>query len=104
MMTGGVAQRWLTFEQAATYTGFAKGTLYNKVSNRRTSYLLDVDVYQVGHHRVDNGMTRPLVTAMSPGISVFSIGAWDDGVNPFRQRKRTSIATPRLLGGWQAAV
>ena len=30
-----VLPRWLTVQQAAEYTGFAKGTLYNFVSERR---------------------------------------------------------------------
>lgn len=36
--------------------------------------LLDVDVYQVGHHGSHNGTTPNLLTAMSPEIAVISAG------------------------------
>ena len=34
-----VTPRWLTIAQAAQYTGYAKGTLYNLVSERRIPYV-----------------------------------------------------------------
>lgn len=38
---------------------------------------LNVDVYQVGHHGANNGTTDELLTALSPEIAVFSMGACD---------------------------
>lgn len=40
--------------------------------------LLDVDVYQVGHHGSHNGTTRRLIDAMSPLVAVISMGRWND--------------------------
>lgn len=37
--------------------------------------LLDVDVYQAGHHGSFNGTTRPLVAAMTPEVAVIQMGA-----------------------------
>lgn len=54
----------------------------------KDSPILDVDVYQVGHHGSHNGTTRALVRAMSPEIAVIAAGppckrgefsAWDHG-------------------------
>lgn len=41
--------------------------------------MLNIDVYQVGHHGSHNGTTAPLLQAMSPKIAVFSMGSWDFG-------------------------
>jgi competence protein ComEC len=40
----------------------------------QSSPLLDVDVYEVGHHGSANGTTPALLTAMSPDIAVISMG------------------------------
>lgn len=40
--------------------------------------MLNVDVYQVGHHGSDNGTTVPLVEAMRPEVAVFSASNWLD--------------------------
>lgn len=48
--------------------------------------LLDVDVYQVGHHGSINGTTDELVFATSPDIAVISMGRWHfgrDSSSPF---------------------
>lgn len=42
------------------------------------STMLDVDVWQVGHHGSYNGTTFSLVHAMSPEIAVISMSRWDD--------------------------
>ena len=34
-----IAPRWLTIDQAAQYTGFAKSTLYHMVSDRRIPFI-----------------------------------------------------------------
>ena len=41
--------------------------------------VLDVDVYQVGHHGSVNGTTDDLLEAMSPEIAVISMGVFDFG-------------------------
>jgi len=41
------------------------------------SNLLDVDVYEPGHHGALNGTTQDLVTAMSPDYAVFEVGPKD---------------------------
>jgi beta-lactamase superfamily II metal-dependent hydrolase len=45
----------------------------------RNTNLLDVDVYQVGHHGSANGTTPALLNAMTPSIAVFGVGEWDYG-------------------------
>lgn len=59
------------------------------VNRYRTSQLLDVDVFAVGHHGADNGTTEPMLRAMTPEIAVIPVGnpntenvpmsAWDHG-------------------------
>jgi beta-lactamase superfamily II metal-dependent hydrolase len=39
--------------------------------------MLDVDVYQVGHHGSHNGTTDSLMAAMSPRIAVISMSPWN---------------------------
>lgn len=41
--------------------------------------MLDVDVWEVGHHGSSNGTTHRLVAAMSPLIAVISVGHWTAG-------------------------
>lgn len=45
----------------------------------RNTGMLDVDVYQVGHHGSHNGTTRELVERISPSIAVIPAGRWDFG-------------------------
>ena len=44
------------------------------VSYYRHTDMLDVDVYQVGHHGSHNGTNESLVEAMTPEIAVFGVG------------------------------
>jgi beta-lactamase superfamily II metal-dependent hydrolase len=44
------------------------------LSRYQASSLLDVDVYEVGHHGSANGTTPALLTAMTPQIAVISMG------------------------------
>ncbi|TAH37107.1 MAG: MBL fold metallo-hydrolase [Planctomycetota bacterium] len=47
---------------------------------------LDVDVWLVGHHGSQNGVTGSLMAAMTPAMAVISVGEWDygkDSHNPF---------------------
>jgi competence protein ComEC len=39
--------------------------------------MLDVDVYQAGHHGARNGTTQGLIDEVTPLISVISMGVWD---------------------------
>ncbi len=39
--------------------------------------MLDVDVYQVGHHGSENATTQSLVDAITPEIAVVSVGKWN---------------------------
>lgn len=41
--------------------------------------MLDIDVYQVGHHGSHNGTTQSLLDAMSPNAAVISMGHWNFG-------------------------
>jgi len=43
--------------------------------------MLDVDVYQVGHHGSNNATTTNQLEAMTPEIAVISMGQWDYGRN-----------------------
>lgn len=43
--------------------------------------ILDVDVYQVGHHGSYNATTTELLEAMTPEIAVISMGHWTFGRN-----------------------
>ena len=59
--------------------------------------ILDVDVYQVGHHGSHNGTTSDLVGAMRPQIAVISMGAWDDGRNSSSPFNTYAYGHPRLI-------
>lgn len=50
--------------------------------------MLDIDVYQVGHHGSHNGTTQSLLDAMSPNAAVISMGHWNFG------RKSDGTARP----------
>jgi beta-lactamase superfamily II metal-dependent hydrolase len=45
----------------------------------RGTQLLDVDVYQVGHHGSYNGTSSELLRAMSPDVAVIGVGRWTYG-------------------------
>jgi competence protein ComEC len=49
--------------------------------------IVDVDVYQVGHHGSHNATTAALVAAMSPDVAVFSMGPFDRERGKFIARK-----------------
>jgi competence protein ComEC len=49
--------------------------LVHKYEGQKPGGLLDVDVYQAGHHGSFNGTTRPLVAAMTPEVAVIQMGA-----------------------------
>jgi competence protein ComEC len=49
------------------------------VSRYKDTDLLNVDIYQVGHHGSHNGTTKSLLEAMSPQAAVLSVGEWDFG-------------------------
>ncbi len=41
--------------------------------------LFGADVWHVGHHGSDNGITEDLITAIHPAMAVISVGHWDFG-------------------------
>jgi len=66
-------------ESSFLFTGdLEEPAIETLVHEYSTSELLDVDVYQVGHHGSHNGTTDSLIQAMSPSIAIFSMSPWDD--------------------------
>lgn len=57
--------------------------------------VLDVDVYQVGHHGSYNGTTTSLIDATTPDMAVISCGHWDDGKDPPQQFSTYAYGHPR---------
>lgn len=57
--------------------------------------LLDVDVYQAGHHGSHNATTVDLIEAMSPDIAVVSMGFWTFGRNPSKTFSTFAYGHPR---------
>lgn len=51
-----------------------KGGIERLIDKYKGTDMLDVDVYQVGHHGSHNGTTKELVKAMSPELAVISAG------------------------------
>jgi competence protein ComEC len=86
------------------------------VARYRNTTELDVDVYEAGHHGSRNGTTRALLEAMTPTISVISMGtidqevqwtAWDYGhpnqdvvelLQQFAQGSRPPFTVPVGIG------
>jgi len=65
-------------KSSALFTGdLEEPAIKDLLVRSANSKVLDVDVYQVGHHGSSNGTTPELVTAMSPQIAVFSMGPSD---------------------------
>ncbi len=62
-------------KSSALFTGdLEEPAIKDLLARSVNSKILDVDVYQVGHHGSSNGTTPELVAAMSPQIAVFSMG------------------------------
>ena len=59
--------------------------------------LLDVDVYQVGHHGSHNGTTVDLLLAMTPTLAIISMGQWDFGRDPPRTFSTHAYGHPRRV-------
>ena len=66
-------------ESSFLFTGDLEEEGIEHLLARTDSSLLDVDVYQVGHHGSHNGTTAGFLQTMSPEIGVFSVGRWDYG-------------------------
>lgn len=65
-------------EAALLFTGdLERRAIADLVTRYRMTDLLDVDLYQVGHHGSANGTTAALLTAMTPDIAVISMGRAD---------------------------
>ena len=59
--------------------------------------MLDVDVYQVGHHASHNATTQSLIEAMTPSVAVIGVGEWTYGkVNPKNGFNTFAYGHPRL--------
>ena len=57
--------------------------------------ILDVDVYQVGHHGSYNATTAPLLEALTPDIAVIPCGHWDYGRNSASKFTTYAYGHPR---------
>lgn len=69
-------------ESSFLFTGdMQEAAIETLVDYYSTNSMLDVDVYQVGHHGSHNATTTDLLEAMSPEIAVISMGKWDYGRN-----------------------
>lgn len=71
--------------------------------------VLDVDVYQVGHHGSHNGTNEALVSAMTPEIAVISMGKWDFGKESGERFSTYNVGCPRevvvnLLRSYMSAL
>ncbi|MEO9871826.1 ComEC/Rec2 family competence protein [Ekhidna sp.] len=49
---------------------------YSAFDNPQPNNMVDIDVYQVGHHGAKNGTNEELMNAMTPMHSVISVGQW----------------------------
>lgn len=69
----------IDFGQASfLFTGDLEETAIETLIDRYAgTAMLDVDLYEVGHHGSHNGTTKPLLDAMTPEIAVISMGHED---------------------------
>jgi len=65
------------------------------VDHYKGTDMLDVDLYQVGHHGSDNGTTIPLLKAMTPDVAVISMGEWNDGLDGYSMFSTYAYGHPR---------
>lgn len=56
-----IAPRWLTIDEASTYTGFAKGTLYHMVSDRRIPFVKKGRSLRFDRAALDEWMEKDMV-------------------------------------------
>ena len=59
-----IAPRWLTVDQAAMYTGYAKGTLYHMVSERRIPFVKKRRSLRFDRQRLDDWMEKDIVRSV----------------------------------------
>lgn len=59
--------------------------------------MLDVDVYQVGHHGSHNATTQDLVDAMTPEVAVMGVGRWNFGIHEENSFNTFSYGHPRRI-------
>lgn len=63
-------------EASFLFTGdMEETTIETLVNHWAGTGMLDVDVWEVGHHGSHNGVTPPLMAAMTPEVAVISMGA-----------------------------
>ena len=58
--------------------------------------MLDVDVWEVGHHGSHNGTTTTLLEAMTPDLAVISMGHWTSGQNSSSNFSTWRYGHPRI--------
>ena len=59
-----VTPRWLTIDEAAAYTGFAKGTLYHMVSDRRIPFVKKGRSIRFDRRRLDEWMEIDVIPSV----------------------------------------
>ena len=59
-----VPGRWLTIAQAADYTGYAKGTLYNFVGERRIPHVKKRRTLRFDRDALDRWMLRDMIPSV----------------------------------------
>ena len=65
------------------FTGDLEESAIERLLDRyETTGVLDVDIYQVGHHGSHNGTTLDLLDVMTPEIAIISVGEWNFGKKP----------------------
>ncbi|HEU5117449.1 MAG TPA: MBL fold metallo-hydrolase [Isosphaeraceae bacterium] len=69
-------------ESSFLFTGDLEApALQTLVAYYRKTPILDVDVYQVGHHGSDNGTTEGFLEASTPSTAVIVCGDWNFGID-----------------------
>ncbi len=61
-------------ETSALFTGDLQTEVIELLTEFYNDDILDIDIYQVGHHGADNGTTLEFVKEMTPELVVFSMG------------------------------
>ncbi len=83
-------------ESSFLFTGdLEEPAIETLVLRYENSPMLDVDVYQVGHHGSHNGTTEALVEIMTPEIAMISVGDWRFGRNSNSRSTTYAFGHPR---------
>jgi len=86
-------------ESSFLFTGdLEEPAIQTMVSYYRNTDMLDVDVYQVGHHGSHNGTNEALLEAMTPTVATIGVGHWSFGQGSTTFRFNThSFGHPRRV-------